>query len=333
MAADAISPIVSRRDAGILPRGNTINIRAIMSQIGTTASWITVVVAIVFGAFPEAALLFAMLVGVPVAIRVEQNGRAPIDWVARIRADSTMPCAVIASFGVLTSSSTLSPIAVSFWAIPTMLLMAERACRAGTFQLSMVDIFKLTSTIYLMVAVTWMVCWKSGYSPFGFPLGITMLTAVHFHFAGFLLPELAIRLHQEKPGTLTKLLTLGILCGMPLVAAGMVWSRTIEFGGVLLVIVCTVSIAILQFTGSLSAARPAEKMMFGLAAFCATAASGLAIVYGWSEYQGIVRLQIPQMVRWHGMLNAFGFAGVSLGARSLQLTHAAASRNQTTTCK
>ena len=49
----------------------------------------------------------------------------------------------------------------------------------------------LAGLVYLAVGGVWTVIARAGLRPLGFPDLIVLLTAVHFHYAGFALPVLA----------------------------------------------------------------------------------------------------------------------------------------------
>ncbi len=55
--------------------------------------------------------------------------------------------------------------------------------------------------------------------PLGFSHEIVLLTAMHFHYAGAILPLLLARAAERSPGRLAAASTCAILAGIPLVAA------------------------------------------------------------------------------------------------------------------
>src|ERR1700689_2369591 len=84
------------------------------------------------------------------------------------------------------------------------------------------------SFLYLPVGCAWLVASRLGLSPMGFQEPIVLLTAVHFHFAGFAAPLLALAAGVAvKKQTLVlqrafKVLAAGVLGGPGLLAAGFV---------------------------------------------------------------------------------------------------------------
>lgn len=70
------------------------------------------------------------------------------------------------------------------------------------------------------VGAAWLLTCRLGWMPLGFDALIVLLTAAHFHHAGFTLPLTAALLGRERPGPAVRLVCAGILLGVPLVAAG-----------------------------------------------------------------------------------------------------------------
>lgn len=79
--------------------------------------------------------------------------------------------------------------------------------------------------IYLPVAGAWLLIYRLGIQPFGFGEIIILLTAVHFHFAGFATPILAgmngrVLSTKNYPRPIFAFSVFAIVAAMPLVAAG-----------------------------------------------------------------------------------------------------------------
>ena len=61
---------------------------------------------------------------------------------------------------------------------------------------------------------------RAGLRPLGFPDLIVLLTAVHFHYAGFALPVLTGLVARVLGGPAAGAACLGVIAGVPLVAIG-----------------------------------------------------------------------------------------------------------------
>ena len=76
------------------------------------------------------------------------------------------------------------------------------------------------SRIFPAIGAAWLVAHRANWTPWGFDPLIMLLTAAHFHHAGFTLPLVAGLNEQSQPNWLTKSSCIAILAGVPLVAAG-----------------------------------------------------------------------------------------------------------------
>ncbi len=163
----------------------------------------------------------------------------------------------------------------------------------------------------LTVGALWAFAYRLGWSPFGYAPIIVLLTAVHFHYAGFALSIIAqTAIPDNQWGNQ---MTIALAAGVAWVAAGIlitgfggpVW---LETGGV------TALSAMGVITGGLllqSSSRPksfAVKFLLVTAGASLIAGMSLAFLYGWRHYYPISQLSIPWMYAVHGTLNSIGFA-------------------------
>lgn len=168
--------------------------------------------------------------------------------------------------------------------------------------------------IFLAVGGVWAVIERSGYRPWGLDSNIEILTAVHFHFAGFVLLLCAGWAAKELPESrIAKLACLASIVGVPLTAAGIL---TTKLGhGTVLEIVGAVTMAIagvlVATTHLILAARkqytPLVRTLWTIAAGSLLAAMVLAALFGLRTVYPIKLLDIPHMLAIHGTLNSVGF--------------------------
>ncbi len=171
---------------------------------------------------------------------------------------------------------------------------------------------KLSATaapVYLAVGALWLTAWRGGYPLFGFAGIIVVLTAAHFHYAGWALSTIAGKLAERRPTRATRAAALAVLAGMPLVAAGITFSPLLEWLGAWFMAAAAVSVALLQ----LREGRPSGV----LSSLCLLGGMALAVVYARAEYLG--HGDLAPMLRYHSTLNALGFAWLGLlNARTLK---------------
>jgi hypothetical protein len=176
--------------------------------------------------------------------------------------------------------------------------------------------------IYLPVAGAWLVIYRLGIQPFGFGEIIILLTAVHFHFAGFATPIIAgvngrALATRNYPRPVFAFSVFAIVAAMPLVAAGITLTPVVGLIGTLLLSTGLVLLAVLTIGWVRSAiTRPVQKVLLILGALSSCSAMVLATLYAYSLATHTLIFTIPKMAMTHGILNAFGFVTCSLFAWS-----------------
>ena len=171
--------------------------------------------------------------------------------------------------------------------------------------------------IFLPVGAGWAVLSRAGIRPQDFSHAIVLLTAVHFHYAGFALPILTSRVIGERPGWLEKVLVAAVVVGVPAVGVGISLSPTIEVAAAIALTIACLGIASLQLSYAWRIRdRNASPLLFVSAASLLTAMA-LAATYAVGEFLGQPWLPIPAMIATHGVLNAFGFAICGLAGHAL----------------
>jgi hypothetical protein len=163
----------------------------------------------------------------------------------------------------------------------------------------------------LAVGGAWLVASRIGMRPMRIQEPIGLLTAVHFHFAGFATATIAAATLQfaERSGEARWLRrVVWVVVGMPIVvAAGFVISPVVKMVAALLFSVSVAGLAVaLRAWGRKATARTA-RVLLQTAAGAIFAGMVLAAAYVVADYRGSDAVTIPQMARTHGVLNAVGF--------------------------
>jgi YndJ-like protein len=165
--------------------------------------------------------------------------------------------------------------------------------------------------IDLAVGGAWLVASRLGLRPMGIQEPIGLLTAVHFHFAGFATATIAaatlqVAAKREIQRWLKWIVPLVV--GMPfVVAAGFVISAGMKMVAAVLFSVSVAGLAIFVRACGTRAANGTARILLQVAAGAIFAGMVLSAVYAAADFAGSEALTIPQMARTHGILNAVGF--------------------------
>jgi hypothetical protein len=154
---------------------------------------------------------------------------------------------------------------------------------------------------------------RLSWTPLGFSPIIILLTAAHFHYAGFLLLWIAAQvLSKAKSRVAAQVLSLLIVSGIPAVALGItlsqfgapVWietaAATIMASGGIVLAVWHVGLAFEK-----NNPLPRRIGQLGIAG-CLFFGMTLALLYGWRTYFPLPFLSIPWMYALHGSVNTLG---------------------------
>lgn len=171
----------------------------------------------------------------------------------------------------------------------------------------------LAARLFPAVGAAWAFAHRAHWTPFGFDPLIILLTAAHFHHAGFTLPLIAGLNAQARPGCWTRFSCVAILIGIPLVAIGITGThfgvlRFVEPFGVIVLVLGALSVALSQLRlASQSTQLISHRLLHGISGLSSLAAMALALGFGLRQQLPWAALTMPQMWLIHGSLNVFGF--------------------------
>ena len=149
---------------------------------------------------------------------------------------------------------------------------------------------------------------------------IVLLTVVHYHYAGFVLPlvtgfagrrltDETGRFPRDPSGYVGLAATLTIVVNLALIAVGITFSPTVEVIAVGFFTVAVAAFALLVFGRVVPHLPRVPAALLGVATLSIVGTMALALAYGYSAFPATGELiGISRMIRWHGSLNAFGFA-------------------------
>ncbi len=260
-------------------------------------------------------VLWAVLVIVPLGLSVVAEERGLYKLV--VYAQPIAALFTVASFFV--EKGRLSAALASAWLILNILIALLGLVRLTSRGFQRIEELSIDAgLLYLPVAGGWLVIYRLGIQPFDFGEMIVLLTAVHFHFAGFATPIIAgmngrVLSRRNYPRNVFALSVVALIAAMPLVAAGITFSPWIGFAGALLLTLGLMLLSVL----TLGWVRPSInsslwRALLSIAAISSCAAMVLACLYAYSVATQTLIITIPGMAMTHGLLNAFGFVTCSL---------------------
>jgi hypothetical protein len=156
------------------------------------------------------------------------------------------------------------------------------------------------SLAFLTVAGAFAMMDRLGVAPMGFSAAIILLTATHFHFAGFGLLGLASLFAARRPALRGPVIAL--VAGMPITALGfIVPSSLLSAVGALFVGLAGIAFAVSLLVAESQGARRWANRAAGAALLV-----GMPMGIAWSLALlfGVAFLDMDAMVRSHGALNA-----------------------------
>jgi hypothetical protein len=170
--------------------------------------------------------------------------------------------------------------------------------------------------IDLAVGGAWLVASRLGMQPMGIREPIGLLTAVHFHYAGFATATVAAATLQfaERRGESRWLRRVALmLAGLPfVVAAGFVVAPALKMSAAVLFSLSVAVLAIFLRGYGVQANEPAARVLLQIAAGAVFIGMIFSSAYAVADFTGSDVLTVPQMARTHGLLNAMGFCLLGL---------------------
>ena len=265
--------------------------------------WLTVISLMQPGWAP-ALLLFGPLVLFPMLFEIERNGAIALRSLALA---GFLPAVASYAFeqGIYAGALALP------WLAFTLVLLGYRlSANLRTKQYAWI-----VMKCYLVVGACWLVLARSGIRPLNFEHVIVHATAVHFHYAGFVLPILALQLTRQQSSRTGTFMLGGLLLGMPLVALGITLSQFgrpsvhwFDCAAVWFFSGACVWFAMDQIRFAFTVQQTFTRGLLLCSSLSLIAAMSLALLYATGNFLQTDRLGIPFMLRWHGPIQVFGFA-------------------------
>lgn len=220
--------------------------------------------------------------------------------------------AVLASFSLLD----LQPVTRAAAAIPWVLVAAGLAVIAGWHWLrnerTLEAVVWPAALAYLTVGAAWLLLHALRIEPVGVRPPFVLLTAVHFHYAGFtatLLAALVRRRTAAASPRLSAAMVAAVVVAPPIVAVGFTFVGVLQVVGAVVLTLGLFALSWLTLRHVVPGVddTPARWLLVvSAAAVLVPMVLAVQWAIGWNF--GTPALSIPMMARTHGVANAFGFA-------------------------
>ena len=177
---------------------------------------------------------------------------------------------------------------------------------------------------YLLVAGVWLVASRAGLQLLAFREPIVLLTAVHFHFAGFASAVLAGLVDEAFAGCpgrrILRAALLAVVLGPGILGLAFLLGPTLKLIAVLLIAFGQLVLASGMVRIGILAKNRLGRWLLFVASASVAAGMILAAVWAIGEYPLQAFVNIRQMAEFHGVLNAVGFVVCGMVGWSLLKT-------------
>jgi len=173
------------------------------------------------------------------------------------------------------------------------------------------DIAAAIAKLDLAVGGAWLVASRLGMRPLGIQEPIGLLTAVHFHYAGFataMIASTTLRYAESRKQQYWLPKVVMAVALLPFaVAAGFVFSPVLKMAAGLAFSASVAVLAVYIWNYAARTAEDAARRFLRGAAGAVFIAMGLSAAYVIADFVNSDMLPIPRMASTHGVLNGLGF--------------------------
>lgn len=262
-------------------------------------------------ALADAILLFAPLVVVPMGlalIEAESSERVPELRSSFFKLSRFVSALLLLASSALPQGGMAGVLATPWLFVTYWLAIGALGRRVKTFGVWDYHTGLDIALLFMTVGSTFALFSRLGIRVNDFSHEIVLLTGVHFHYAGFVLPVMAAFVARKFPSLLTQSVLFGCLGFTALLALGINASPHVEIVAAVGLVASCVMLAVVQSLVAMNSRQPQMLAMLTLSSMSLIGAMGLAAMYAFSEFYEAKWITISTMVPLHGMANAFGFA-------------------------
>jgi hypothetical protein len=256
--------------------------------------------------------LFAAFILVPIGFKEVQKRQKDI-----VFEDNMLVFHLIAVVSAAVGCCLEQGLWAGFWILPYAIWCFAMVFECFKIRFDLPYLMMLFAWGILSVATTWLLIDRLGYQPFGFSSWILLLTATHFHYAGFaLILSLSLFLYQYPQNRLAKILSIAVIVGIVLTATGITLNQVFHIhfvetiSGVFMSIVAACCGWL--FFKNASSKIGVTRYLWRIGGVCLIMAMSLAFLYALRSVWIIPFINIPFMQAVHGTTNALGFGTLTL---------------------
>ncbi|MFQ5608580.1 MAG: YndJ family protein, partial [Candidatus Zixiibacteriota bacterium] len=211
------------------------------------------------------------------------------------------------------------------WFFYTALLAALGLVRVAVERMFASDQLALNAgLLYSIIGGGWLVLSRLGATPMDFGHLITLLTSVHFHYAGFaalvFVGLTGRRLTRAVPSLrpIYDLLVYGTILSISLLAVGITLSPLIEVISAFILAACLTVLALMTFIIVVRRVRKkSARTLLAIASVSLVVGMVFALLYAVSQYSESYVISILRMAHYHGWANSLLFSVCGLWAWNL----------------
>ena len=274
----------------------------------------------------EVLFLMAPWIIVPAgSVLITPVDRSPLSKFVLRPTLKTPVAAALATSSFFVPAGKLAGALASLWFLLCLVLACDGLLRFWNYRFGSFPQFCFAAGEgYVAVGGAWLVMSRLGLQPTGFVEPIVLLTAVHFHFAGFLSCIFAgltyDRLRETAWAKPMWAVLLAVTCGPGLLGLAFLIGPKLKLFAAMLLAIGQVGLAIGMVRVAKTQPRGVPKVLLLASALSVAAAMVFAAAWALGEFPLQPMTDLSQMEHIHGVLNAagFGFLGV-LGWKGITL--------------
>lgn len=271
------------------------------------------------GVWSQSLLLFAALVLVPLVLELlaEPDDSPVVQRGFRAVKLGQLPAALLLAVACWLTPGAVAGLATLPWVALTVALAWLGLLRLlrGGFRRDFEGICADVAMVFSVIGGIWTLSDRCGFAPLGFDPAIVALTAVHFHYAGLLLPLFAGLVQRELFFWRSSArAAVGVILGVPAVAAGITatqigWGTSLEKAAGCGLALAGMAVGVLQVRIAVDGGRDLmTRVLLGISGAALFVGMVFAMLYALRSTVVLVPgLELPQMRMWHGTINAIGF--------------------------